>query len=58
LIKEHAFSPQDVARVASKNPADFVNRFLEEGEPPFGKIEVGYSGSFTILKYVPLFLLF
>ncbi len=51
LIKEHGFSPQDIARVCAYNPGRFVNAFRKKGDPGkgFGKIEEGYVGSLTIL---------
>jgi len=50
LMKEHAFTAQDVARVFAAKPGEFVREFL----PPafgegFGKIAPGYVGSLTIL---------
>lgn len=56
LLKEHNFTPGDIARVCAQNPADFLNQFLEE-KPSFalastgkyGKIAEGYAGSLTIL---------
>ncbi|MFM2415016.1 MAG: hypothetical protein RI911_709 [Candidatus Parcubacteria bacterium] len=56
LMKEHGFTPGDVARVAAYNPGMFMNRFLvsQHGKKHsfgkgFGKIEKGYVGSFTVL---------
>lgn len=46
LMKEHNFSPSDIVRVCSENPASFVNNFSEQ---KYGKIEKGYVGSLTIL---------
>jgi len=51
LMQEHAFMPQDIARVCAYNPGKFVNEFL----PPlcgkgFGKIEKGYIGSLTVIN--------
>ena len=50
LMAEHSFTPQDIARVASYNPGQFVRPFL----PPelgrgFGRIAEGYAGSLTVL---------
>lgn len=46
LMGEHDFSPQDVARVCAENPGKFINQFLPD---KFGRIEVGYVGSLTII---------
>ena|SRR3989344_5002503 len=46
LMKEHNFTVEEVARVCSINPANFINDFLREKH---GKIEKGYVGSLTIL---------
>ncbi|MFA6353934.1 MAG: dihydroorotase [Candidatus Paceibacterota bacterium] len=46
LMKEHNFTPQDIARVCSVNPANFLNQFTAN---KYGKIEEGYVGSLTIL---------
>jgi len=46
LMKEHQFSFQDIARVCSFNPGKFFSRF---SKIQYGKIEVGYIGSLTIL---------
>ena len=46
LMKEHSFTPQDIVRVCSKNPAIFFNQFTVN---KYGKIEEGYTGSLTIL---------
>jgi dihydroorotate dehydrogenase subfamily 1 len=48
LMKEHKFTPQDIARVAAENPGKFVNQF-HEGKGKFGRIEKGHYGSFTVL---------
>lgn len=60
LMTEHNFSAQDILRVCSKNPADFINEFdltptlswKGEGESiklKFGEIKEGFIGSLTIL---------
>lgn len=50
LIQEHAFLPQDIARVCAFNPGRFVREFLPPGcGEGFGHIEPGYLGSLTIL---------
>lgn len=46
LMKEHNFTSQDIARVCSQNPANFLNKFTSN---KYGKIEEGYTGSLTIL---------
>ncbi len=48
LMKEHGFMPQDIARVCAENPGNFVNQ-LHVGPGKFGRIEVGYYGSLTLL---------
>lgn len=59
LMKEHKFTPQDIARVTAYNPGLFVNQFLENqfaNQPNlnfgkgFGMIEPGYVGSLTVLN--------
>lgn len=48
LMKEHNFTPQDIARIAAENPGKFVNQFHKRlGK--FGKIDVGYYGSLTVI---------
>lgn len=46
LIKEHNFTPQEIARVCSENPAKFINEFTTKR---YGKIEDGYVGSLTVI---------
>ncbi len=48
LMAEHGFAPQDIARVCAENPGNFVNQ-LHRGPGKFGRIDVGYYGSLTIL---------
>lgn len=48
LMAEHKFTPQDIARVCAENPGSFVNQFYK-GPGKFGKIDVGYYGSLTML---------
>lgn len=59
LMKEHKFTPQDIARVTAYNPGRFVNQFLENQfanntnlnfGKGFGMIEPGYVGSLTVLN--------
>lgn len=56
LINKYKFTPRDIARVASKNPGEFVNPHLKNQFPKqkfgkgFGKIEKGYLGNLTILN--------
>jgi dihydroorotase len=51
LLINEGVSPMKIAEVASKNPGDFVKPFLtEKYGKGFGKIETGYSASFTILN--------
>ncbi len=46
LMQEHKFTPQDILRVCSLNPANFFNKFSKH---KYGKIAAGYSGSLTIV---------
>ncbi len=46
LMKEHAFTAQDIARVCSVNPGTFFNQFVDER---YGEIKPGFIGSLTIL---------
>jgi len=50
LMVEHDFSPSDISRVFAYHPGQFVREFLpaELGQG-FGKIEVGYVGSLTVI---------
>ncbi len=56
LMREHGFTPQDIARVASYNPGVFVNRFLpfqfldRDFGKGFGDLAEGYMGSLTVLN--------
>lgn len=59
LMKEHKFTPEDIARVTAYNPGLFVNQFLENQfannsslkfGKGFGMIEPGYVGSLTVLN--------
>ncbi len=45
LMREHSFTPEDIARVCAENPGNFLNNFLPT---KYGKIEEGYVGSLTI----------
>ncbi|MEI6280881.1 MAG: amidohydrolase family protein [bacterium] len=58
LMKEHDFTPQEIVRVCSENPGNFINNFSEKKPARttdfvqsggYGKIEEGYVGSLTIL---------
>lgn len=50
LMREHDFSPLDIARVCALNPGKFVNPYLDQNSGKgFGKIEEGYIGSLTII---------
>ena len=56
LMREHEFTPQDIARVVAYNPGQFVNQFLPSQFPGrdfgkgFGNIVEGYMGSLTVLN--------
>jgi dihydroorotase len=50
LMREHAFTAQDICRVFAANPGAFVREFLPgELGLGFGRIEAGYVGSLTVL---------
>lgn len=49
LMKEHGFTPTDIARVACENPGNFANMF-HSGTGKFGRIAPGYYGSLTVLN--------
>lgn len=56
LMREHNFTPEEIAKVCSENPGCFVNEFFASPEhsvggyrQKYGKIEEGYVGSLTIL---------
>ncbi len=51
LMREHKFTPQDIARVSAFNPGNFVNPYLpKKYGKGFGVIAEGYYGSFTIIN--------
>lgn len=56
LMRKHAFSAQDIARVASYFPGTFVNSHLKRQFPKknfgkgFGQIKKGFVGSLTVLN--------
>lgn len=56
LMNEYGFTAQDITRVASYHPGEFVNSHLKRQFPlknigkGFGKIEKGYVGSLTVLN--------
>jgi dihydroorotase len=51
LMREHRFTPQDIARVCAFNPGKFAREFLPESfGKGYGVIEPGYVGSLTILQ--------
>ena len=47
LMAEHNFTPEDIARVSSRNPGGFFNEFSEE---KCGEIKEGYTGSLTVIN--------
>ena len=50
LMRDHAYLPQDIARICAYNPGRFVREFLPEGHGEgYGLIAPGYVGSLTIL---------
>lgn len=46
LMKEHKFTPEEIALVCSANPANFINEFTKT---PYGKVKEGFAGSLTII---------
>lgn len=56
LMREHKFTPQDIARVAAYHPGKFVNPHLKKQFPKkdfgkgFGEIKKGFMGSLTVLN--------
>jgi dihydroorotase len=48
LIAEQGFTPERIADVCCANPGDFVNRYVAPLR--FGRIEPGYTASFTVLN--------
>lgn len=46
LMKEHNFTPQEIMRVCSFNPANFINQFTQD---KYGKIEEGFTASFSVV---------
>ena len=46
LMKEHNFTPTEIARICSYNPGKFFNKFSQN---KYGEIREGYIGSLTIL---------
>lgn len=50
LMQEHAFTPQDIARVCAWNPGRFVREFLPPGfGNGYGAIAPSFVGSLTVL---------
>jgi dihydroorotase len=51
LMIEHQFRPEDLARVCSYAPAQFLNQFLsrEQYGRGYGMIDDGYVGSLTVI---------
>jgi len=50
LMKEHAFTAMDIARVMARNPGKFVREFLPESlGKGFGEVAPGFVGSLTVL---------
>ncbi|MBI2172626.1 MAG: amidohydrolase family protein [Candidatus Aenigmarchaeota archaeon] len=46
LMREHCYTPQDIARVCSYNPGLFAGHFMPV---KYGRIEPGYAGSLTVI---------
>ena len=47
LMKEHNFTPAEIARICSSNPGNFFNQFSTR---KYGEVKEGYIGSLTILN--------
>ncbi len=47
LIVVHNFKPEEILKVCSTNPGNFLNIFMEN---KYGKIQEGYSGSLCMLN--------
>ena len=47
LIQKQGFAPEEIARVCSYNPGNFINQF---GDRKYGKVEAGFAGSLTVLN--------
>jgi len=50
LMKEHNFTPQEIARVTAYNPGEFVNQFSELTPAPLGTIAENFAASFTVIN--------
>ena len=51
LMDKHRFTAQDIARICSFAPAQFLNKFLPESYGKgYGRIETGYVGSLTVIS--------
>lgn len=46
LMKEHNFTPMQIARACSYNPGKFINTFTQN---KYGEIKEGYTGSFAVI---------
>lgn len=47
LMKEHGFTPEEIIRVCSTNPGNFLEEFISK---KYGAISEGYVGSLTIIN--------
>lgn len=47
LIRDQGFTPAQIAAICCANPGDFVNPFSSDR---YGRLEVGYIGSLTVLN--------
>jgi dihydroorotase len=46
LMREHGFTPEEIAKCTSTSPALFINDFTKTN---YGRIKEGYAGSLTII---------
>ncbi len=46
LIKEHRFTFEEIVRVCSKNPSDFINKFSKD---QYGEIKEGHIASLSVI---------
>ena len=46
LMQQHQFTPEDIARVCSFNPGNFISQFTAH---QYGRIKEGFAGSLTVI---------
>jgi dihydroorotase len=50
LLLEEKFAPERIAAVCCANPGQFVNPYVADEGLQFGRLEPGYTASFTVLN--------